>query len=145
MGVRGLSGMGVLPAPVGDIFPAAYDRSWLIDTIINDIIASEVSLTEPKTPEDLALRKSVLSRIHFLPGDFYKTINQLAYSFQGPVRDSQTDRLLQEAVDRASKIAQPGESVLLSPGCSSYDMFRDYAHRGDEFKRIVRELKERKG
>ena len=37
------------------------------------------------------------------------------------------------------KLAKEGESVLLSPGCSSFDMFRDYAHRGEEFQRLVRE------
>lgn len=48
---------------------------------------------------------------------------------------------LEAAVRKASKLANPGENVLLSPGCSSFDMFRDYAHRGDEFKRIVQEIK----
>jgi len=45
---------------------------------------------------------------------------------------------LQEAVEGARSRAKEGMSVLLSPGCSSYDMFRDYAHRGDEFKKYVR-------
>ncbi len=44
---------------------------------------------------------------------------------------------LQEAVQRAREKAEAGKAVLLSPGCSSYDMFRDYAHRGDEFKKFV--------
>lgn len=48
---------------------------------------------------------------------------------------------LEAAVKKASEMAKPGENVLLSPGCSSFDMFRDYAHRGDEFKRIVQEIK----
>lgn len=49
-------------------------------------------------------------------------------------------RSLDEAVRFAAETAQNGENVLLSPGCSSYDMFRDYNHRGDEFKRIVHTL-----
>jgi UDP-N-acetylmuramoylalanine--D-glutamate ligase len=44
---------------------------------------------------------------------------------------------LQEAVECARRQAKEGMSVLLSPGCSSYDMFKDYAHRGDEFKKFV--------
>ena len=48
---------------------------------------------------------------------------------------------LQEAIFQAYAFASPGDVVLLSPGCSSFDMFKSYAHRGDEFKRIVRELK----
>lgn len=47
---------------------------------------------------------------------------------------------LEEAVKKASQLAKSGEIVLLSPGCSSFDMFKDYAHRGEEFKRIVHEL-----
>lgn len=47
---------------------------------------------------------------------------------------------LEEAVYDAFKEADKGENILLSPGCSSYDMFRDYAHRGEEFKRIVNTL-----
>ncbi len=51
---------------------------------------------------------------------------------------------LEEAVVWAAEAAREGDSVLLSPGCSSLDMFRDYAHRGDEFKRFVHKLRERK-
>ncbi len=47
---------------------------------------------------------------------------------------------LEEAVKFASSHAVRGDTVLLSPGCSSYDMFKDYAHRGEEFKKFVRKL-----
>jgi UDP-N-acetylmuramoylalanine--D-glutamate ligase len=47
---------------------------------------------------------------------------------------------LKEAVERAYLAARPGDAVLLSPACASYDMFRDYRHRGDEFTRIARSL-----
>jgi UDP-N-acetylmuramoylalanine--D-glutamate ligase len=49
-------------------------------------------------------------------------------------------RTLDDAVRASAEIAQPGDAVLLSPACSSYDMFRDYKHRGDEFVRAVRAL-----
>lgn len=45
-----------------------------------------------------------------------------------------------EAVRFAQAAAGSGDHVLLSPGCSSFDQFLNYAHRGDEFKRMVREL-----
>ena len=47
---------------------------------------------------------------------------------------------LKDAVHQAAHLAKSGDIVLLSPGCSSFDMFKDYAHRGEEFQRIVREL-----
>ena len=47
---------------------------------------------------------------------------------------------MQDAVQRAASAARQGETVLLSPACASLDMFRDYAHRGDEFAREVRRL-----
>ena len=47
---------------------------------------------------------------------------------------------MDEAVRVAAALAQPGDAVLLSPACSSFDMFRDYKHRGDEFVRAVRAL-----
>jgi UDP-N-acetylmuramoylalanine--D-glutamate ligase len=45
-----------------------------------------------------------------------------------------------EAVERASRLAKPGDAVLLSPACSSFDMFRDYHDRGQAFARAVRAL-----
>ncbi|MDS1029574.1 UDP-N-acetylmuramoyl-L-alanine--D-glutamate ligase [Bacillota bacterium LX-D] len=46
-----------------------------------------------------------------------------------------------EAVARARELAQPGEIVLLSPACASFDMFNSYEHRGDTFKSLVLEAK----
>ena len=46
----------------------------------------------------------------------------------------------EEAVERAYEIAKPGGVVLLAPACSSFDWFRDYAERGDVFKREVQAL-----
>ncbi len=44
-----------------------------------------------------------------------------------------------EAVARAAGLASPGEVVLLSPACASFDMFRDYVHRGETFQKAVKE------
>ncbi len=45
---------------------------------------------------------------------------------------------LDEAFQAAWEISQPGEVVLLSPACSSFDMFRDYEERGKRFKTLVK-------
>jgi UDP-N-acetylmuramoylalanine--D-glutamate ligase len=48
---------------------------------------------------------------------------------------------LREAVDLAARESAPGDVVLLSPACASFDMFRNFAERGRQFKALVRELK----
>ena len=45
-----------------------------------------------------------------------------------------------EAVERAFSLAKPGDAVLLSPACSSFDMFKSYADRGDRFVEAVQRL-----
>jgi UDP-N-acetylmuramoylalanine--D-glutamate ligase len=49
-------------------------------------------------------------------------------------------KTLAEAVNRAAEAASAGDTVLLSPACSSFDQFRDYAERGNVFKELVRAL-----
>ncbi len=47
---------------------------------------------------------------------------------------------LEEAVEAAARLARPGDVVLLSPGGTSFDAFRDFAQRGDRFKELVESL-----
>ena len=47
---------------------------------------------------------------------------------------------LGQAVARAAALAAPNHTVLMSPACASFDMFRDYADRGQTFRRAVRDL-----
>ena len=47
---------------------------------------------------------------------------------------------MREAVRRAASHASPGDIVLLSPACASFDLFRDYRDRGDQFKQEVNAL-----
>ena len=46
----------------------------------------------------------------------------------------------EEAVNMAVEQASPGDAVLLSPACASWDMFPNYEVRGDKFKEIVNSL-----
>ena len=54
-------------------------------------------------------------------------------------RDAVGAATMGEAVDRAISLSDPGDVVLLAPGCASFDMFDSYGHRGDVFAAAVRE------
>ena len=54
-----------------------------------------------------------------------------------PVHDANS---IDEAVRMAFELAQPSGVVLLAPACASFDMFRDYADRGQKFKEAVRQI-----
>lgn len=47
-----------------------------------------------------------------------------------------------DAVRQSASLAQPGDAVLLSPACASFDMFRNYSHRAEEFNAAVHALQE---
>jgi UDP-N-acetylmuramoylalanine--D-glutamate ligase len=44
---------------------------------------------------------------------------------------------MHEAVRMAAELAQPGDAVVLSPACASYDMFQNFGHRGRVFRDAV--------
>ena len=55
---------------------------------------------------------------------------------------AQTASTMEDAVFSAYRAASPGDIVLLSPGCSSFDMYSSYAERGEDFCRAISNLKE---
>ena len=59
-----------------------------------------------------------------------------------PIVHSET---LDKAVAAAAKSAHPGDVVLLSPACSSFDQFENYEHRGRVFKQLVMDLRDAQG
>ena len=58
---------------------------------------------------------------------------------QGKMPVSECERL-ERAVGAAAEAAKPGEVVLLSPACASFDQFRDFEARGDAFRALVEAL-----
>jgi len=66
--------------------------------------------------------------------------SKLHQNFDGmgiPVRDTHSMR---ECMDACYELAQPGETVLLSPCCASFDLFKNMEDRGEQFKAIARSL-----
>lgn len=80
------------------------------------------------------VKKKVRSTI--LIGEMAESI---ARAWSGVVQ-SEIATSLADAVERAHAIARPGDVVLFSPGTSSFDMFKSYAHRGDQFRALVQAL-----
>jgi UDP-N-acetylmuramoylalanine--D-glutamate ligase len=54
--------------------------------------------------------------------------------------DRSRARSMEEALDQARRFAQRGDAVLLSPACSSFDMYENYEERGNIFRRLVKTL-----
>jgi UDP-N-acetylmuramoylalanine--D-glutamate ligase len=70
-----------------------------------------------------------------------ETANEIAKaSMSAGFKEIICSRDLEEAVKVAKLEAQPGDVVLLSPACASFDMFRDFEDRGEQFKEIVAKL-----
>jgi UDP-N-acetylmuramoylalanine--D-glutamate ligase len=61
---------------------------------------------------------------------------EAAFAGRTPVRVATS---MDDAVRVARDLAASGDAVLLSPGCASYDWYRNYGERGDDFARAVRE------
>lgn len=57
--------------------------------------------------------------------------------FVGIFTHQKSVETMQEAFDEACKIAKPGDTILLSPACSSFDQFKNYEVRGEIFKEMV--------
>jgi UDP-N-acetylmuramoylalanine--D-glutamate ligase len=55
----------------------------------------------------------------------------------GHIAVERVDGPFEEVIGRAAEVAQPGAAVLLSPACSSFDMFRDFEERGDRFRELA--------
>jgi UDP-N-acetylmuramoylalanine--D-glutamate ligase len=70
----------------------------------------------------------------------------LAYGEAGPIIARDLDGMVpverlagsfEDVMARARALARPGDAVLLSPACSSYDMFNNYEERGAAFRRLA--------
>ncbi len=128
-----------------------YDDS--IATAPERVIAALRSFTEPmvllaggrdkKLPWEEFAREAV-GRVRYLitfgeAGEMIAgKVEEAAQATPGRLEGIQRVRTLEEAVEAAARVARPGDVVLLSPGGTSFDAFRDFAERGDRFKELVR-------
>lgn len=68
--------------------------------------------------------------------------SRIAAAFEGSGLDMRHAASMEDAVQRAAKLARPGDVVLLAPACASFDLFHSFAERGDVYQRAVHQLAE---
>lgn len=93
---------------------------------------------EPKGADFEGLRKPVARSVRTLVL-LGEAAESLAETLAGEVEIRRAANM-DEAVAEARRTARPGDVVLLSPACASFDLFRDYRERGDQFRRAVEAL-----
>ena len=103
------------------IILGGYDKHTSFDPLSREIINSPMIRSAVLIGETAELIRNSLERVGFT--------------------DVTQAGTLREAVEIARGKAGKGWSVLLSPACASFDMFKDYEERGRVFKQIVQELK----
>ena len=98
---------------------------------------------DKKLPWDAFAQEAVQRVRHLVTfGEAGPMVADVVAAQTGDVRLEGITRVatLEEAVEAAARVARPGDVVLLSPGGTSFDAFRDFAERGDRFKALVRSL-----
>ena len=103
-----------------------YDKKIPLDTLAQDIVAdgtAETALLIGQVRDELA------SQIENAKRRQSKNLPKCIPADNLP-----------QAVAQAQNAAHPGMIILLSPGCASYDMFKNFQHRGNQFRTAVKEL-----
>ena len=123
---------------------------WINDSKATNIASTVVAIEAMDRPFVLLLggrhKGEPYTRLAPLLKDRCRLV--IAYGEAGPLveRDLQGKVSLErgttfeDVVARARRAARPGDAVLLSPACSSYDMFKNYEERGATFRRLVEQM-----
>jgi UDP-N-acetylmuramoylalanine--D-glutamate ligase len=123
---------------------------WINDSKSTNITSTEVAVAALERPFVLLLggrhKGEPYTRLVERLRDRCRAV--VAYGEAGPLIVKDLGRSLtvvsaetfEEVLTTARKLARPGDAVLLSPACSSYDMFRNYEERGDRFRAVVEAL-----
>jgi len=89
---------------------------------------------------ELLTRLEETSKAVVVLGEIAEELEQTLSPIAAQVPTTRVDTL-EEAVDAARELTEHGDTILFSPGTSSFDMFASYEERGDCFRNIVNDLK----
>jgi UDP-N-acetylmuramoylalanine--D-glutamate ligase len=135
--------------PVGDVGGVRYvndSKATNVSATLRALAAYDAPLrvilggrAKGETFAPLASVRSQDLRAVYVIGE---AAEEIASAFEGARADVQVERCgdLASAVRAASTAARPGDVVLLSPACASYDQFENFEQRGEEFRRLVQNL-----
>jgi len=130
-----------------------YDDS--IATTPGSAIAAMASFEQPKViiiggsdkgasydelVQKLVESEDSLRRVILIGGEAHKIEQLIKAAGIARYVNLGTTMTMDDIVKRAATLAQPGDVVILSPACASFDMFRDYVDRGDQFIQAVQNL-----
>jgi UDP-N-acetylmuramoylalanine--D-glutamate ligase len=127
------------------------DVLWINDSKATNVSSTRVALRSMTRPVVLLLggRHKGEPYTSLLPAMQERDVRVIAFGEAAPLIEADlgghvsVERApadLADVVARADRAARPGDAVLLSPACASFDMFRDYEERGRRFKQIVTRL-----
>ncbi len=150
-GARLAGGLRSFAPPVHRLEPVAEQDGvlWINDSKATNVASTKVALQSMDRPVVLllggrhkgggyaALRGDVRAGVRVVLA-FGEARDRIASDLDGAATVEVVPGDLDEVVARARELARPGDVVLLSPACSSFDMFRDYEDRGDRFRALVR-------
>jgi UDP-N-acetylmuramoylalanine--D-glutamate ligase len=72
-----------------------------------------------------------------------KDNSKLRKAFDGKISSIVETDNISDAIEKAFELTKPGDIVLLSPACASFDLFKNYEDRGEQFKQAVKNLAEK--
>lgn len=121
---------------------------WINDSKATNVSSTLVALEGMRRPYVLLLGGRHKGEPYTALAEPFRKFGKvvLAYGESAPIIEQDLGGLVKverlgssfaEVMARARALAHPGEAVLLSPACSSYDMFNNYAERGAEFRRLA--------
>lgn len=145
-GIQHFSGTEHVLEPVGVVRGVQYvndSKGTNVDAVLRAIDAFEEPIVlilggKDKGGDFARLREAVRRRVQYVLV-MGEAAGRIAHALDG-VASIEEVATLADAVHRASVLARAGDVVLLSPGCASFDMFRDYQDRGQHFKRLVQAM-----
>jgi UDP-N-acetylmuramoylalanine--D-glutamate ligase len=133
------------------IVSTAGDITWINDSKATNVASAAVALQSVTQPTVLLLggRHKGEPYTDLLPHmqhvkrvlAYGEAAANIAHDMQDTCPVEQVGGTFEDVMKRAAAVAQAGDAVLLSPACSSFDMFRNYEERGDAFTRLAQQVK----